>query len=389
MVAWIRRSRKTSPPEPSPAPSGDVAKTADRWEIARQWKLAWRGIRLAALGGLVLAALLVVGQVYLFYDLFAALHPWAGLGFLVVVTLALIAFVGAPIVRMARLPAAVRPPAIDLSIADISERDLHRRKRFDRAYLTALSKNPLMTERQGEIDDALDALGSVPLHPAAISAFEHERIEPLLASLDRLVEQDIHAEATAVGVATAVSMSGAVDAAIVLWRNVNMVSRVARTYYGRPSLRASLLVVRDVAGAVVLSRALDDVTDMAGSALGRVSSHIGGMIAGPVMDGSVNALVTLKLGYLAKSRCRSFTAWTPQRKANALAEVFGQIKAESVSVTGELVRTLEGVGGAVGGAFAWAGGKAAAAPRSAWTQVRRLIARKPTAKPSDAQPGGV
>jgi uncharacterized membrane protein YcjF (UPF0283 family) len=211
-------------------------------------------------------------------------------------------------------------------------------------------------------------------------------MEPLLAPLDRLVEQDIHAEATAVGVATAISLSGAVDAAIVLWRNVNMVSRVARIYYGRPSLRASLLVVRDVAGAVVLSRALDDVTDMAGDALGRVAGRIGGMIAGPVMDGSVNALVTLKLGYLAKSRCRSFTAWTPQKKANALAEVFNQIKTESVSVTGELVKTLGGVGGAVGGAVAWAGGKAVAAPRSAWTQVRRLVARKPGAKPTGVLP---
>ncbi len=387
MVAWSLRSRRGLKPDASLDVPKD--KPTDRWEITRQWKLAWRGIRLAALGALVLAALLVVGQVYLFYDLFSAIHPWAGIGFLVAITAALVAFVGVPIVRMARLPAAVRPPAIDLVLADVSERDLHRRKSFDRAYLRALARNPLMAEHQGAIDDAIDALGAVPLHPATISAFEHERIEPLLAPLDRLVERDIHAEATAVGVATAISLSGAVDATIVLWRNVNMVSRVARIYYGRPSLRASLMVVRDVAGAVVLSRALDDVTDMAGDALGRVAGRIGGMVAGPVMDGSVNALVTLKLGYLAKSRCRSFTAWTPQKKANAIAEVFGQIKSESMSVTAEVVRTLEGVGGAVGGAVAWAGGKAVAAPRSAWTQVRRLIARKPAPSVSDTQPGGV
>jgi uncharacterized membrane protein YcjF (UPF0283 family) len=381
VVALPWKSRKLAAPE-----QPEVAKSPDRWEIARQWKTAWRGIKLAALGALVLAALLVVGQVYLFYDLFAAMHPAAGVGFLALVTLALIAFVGVPIVRMARLPAAVRPPAIDLAADELTVRDLHRRKRFDDAYLRALARNPLLTERRTEIEAARVGLAAVPAERAALSAFEHDRIEPLLAPLDRLVEQEVHAEATAVGVATAVSMSGAVDAAIVLWRNVNMVSRVARIYYGRPSLRASALVVRDVASAVILSRALDDVSDMAGNALGKVSTHIGGMLVGPVMDGSVNALVTLKLGYLAKSRCRSFTAWTSQRKANALAEVFGQIKAESLSVTRELVKTLEGMGGAVGGAFAWAGAKATAAPRSAWSQVRRLIAR-PRTRPSDL-PGG-
>src|SRR5690606_42084612 len=96
----------------------------------------------------------------------------------------------------------------------------------------------------------------------ALEAFGREQIEPLLKPLDKRVEALIHAEAVGVGVATAVSMNGTVDAFIVLWRNANLVAKVARIYFGRPHLWGSLRILRDVAGIVVVSRALDDVTDI-------------------------------------------------------------------------------------------------------------------------------
>jgi hypothetical protein len=281
-----------------------------------------------------------------------------------------------PAVRLLAMPAVVRPPDLDLSGADLTPEDIARRLKFDIAYLRGLRRSPELAERRAEVEAALANAHELPMTADALATFERERVEPLLAPIDRKVDALIHAEASAVGATTAISMNGSLDAFFVLWRNVNMVSRIAHLYYGRPSLRGTAIVLGDVAGAVILSRALDDVSDLAGEALGGVLGKLGGLVVGPLMDGSVNALVTLKIGYLAKRRCRSFAAWSPKRRANVLVEVFNQVKTESASVTADLLKSCE----ALGAAAASAGAKALATPRSAWQRVQRLIVRRPPAE---------
>lgn len=373
-------------PAADPTASGPTA-PEERWEIARQWRVAWRGLKWAAFGGLILTALLVVGQVYTFHQLFSGVHPWLGNAFVILLTAVFAWFVVVPLARAARLPAIARPPDVDLESASIDAAHLDARFAFDRLYLKSLRANPALAHEREAIDAARAALavmakegGDLAARAQALARFEQERIEPLLAPVDRAVERYIHAEASAVGAATAISMNGSIDAFIVLWRNANMVARVARFYYGRPSLRTSLRVLRDVAGSVVLSRALDDVTDMAGEALSGVLGKLGGMVAGPLMDGSVNALVTLKVGYLAKRRCRGFEAWSPKRSANAVTEVFALLQAESANVAADLVKRC----GTAAGAAVSAGGKVMSAPRSAWSKVQALV----TGKPERGAPSG-
>ncbi|MCK5748688.1 MAG: DUF697 domain-containing protein, partial [Oricola sp.] len=225
-----------------------------------------------------------------------------------------------------------------------------------------------------------------------LAAFESARIAVLLKDLDKQVDDYIHKEALAVGSATAVSMNGSIDAFIVLWRNINMISRISRLYYGRQSMRISLQVLRDVMMAVLLSRTLDDVSDMAGDALGKTVSRLGGMVAGPVMDGSVNALVTLKLGYLAKKRCRSFDVWSKSSAQTAVQEVFERVSRESTSLVGELVKMTGGVlsaaakaTGRIAGFATDAAGNVIAMPRSAWTLVQDAFIRK---RKAEDQEGG-
>ncbi|MGD2133999.1 MAG: DUF697 domain-containing protein, partial [Maricaulaceae bacterium] len=234
---------------------------AERWEITRQWKLAWRALKWTFYGGLMIAALTIVGQVYLFYGLFSDIHPFAGYAFAAAVTIAFVWLIVLPAARFLHMPAMARPPEVDLARPDLGADDIAKRLKFDVTYLRALRKNPLMADRLAEVDAALSEAEKVPLSTGAVAAFERTQIDPLLEPLDRQVDRYIHAEATGVGAATAISMNGSIDAFIVLWRNLNMVSRVARIYYGRPSLRASALVLRDIAGAVILSRALEDVSE--------------------------------------------------------------------------------------------------------------------------------
>ncbi|MEM9234072.1 MAG: DUF697 domain-containing protein, partial [Pseudomonadota bacterium] len=158
----------------------------------------------------------------------------------------------------------------------------------------------------------------------------------------------------------------------VLWRNINMISRIGRLYYGRPSLRLSFRIIGDVAAAVVLARIADDVSEIAGDTLGGVMNHLGGIVAGPVMDGSVNALMTLKLGYAAKRRCRSFDVWNRRKATQVAADVFAQVRKEAGSLISDLLK----VSGGVTGAAADVAQKAWAAPKSAWSMVQNTLGRK-------------
>ena len=169
-----------------------------------------------------------------------------------------------------------------------------------------------------------------------------------------------------------------------------------------------MMILRDVMTAVLLSRALDDVTDAAGEALGGLVTRLGGLVVGPMIDGSVNALMTTKLGYLAKKRCRSFDVWNEAKAQRATRDVLEQVKKESASLINDVIKASSGfigaatnaAGGVVGaagdavGAAAGiavdAAGKVMKAPKSAWSIVQDAFVKRPgTAKPSNenADPG--
>lgn len=350
------------------------------WELAHQWKRAWRVIKWLFTAFVCLGFLLVIGQMYLFYNLFADIHPALGLGFVGVLTLLLIFLVGRPLASFFDTPVAAAPPAPPVDPERPTRREAIARMKYDLRYLKALMKNPAM---KGDADairadlKAGEALlselkGQTPIESsqllAKLEAFEHSHIEKRLKVIDAEVERLIHSEAVGVGVATAVSMNGTVDAFIVLWRNANLVSRIARLYFGRPNLHGSLLILRDVAGIVVLSRALEDITDITGQIMGGLLGQMGGMVAGPVMDGAINAMMTLKLGYLAKRRCRSFESWSLKQAGSISTQAMQGVKRESASVISDLLKASGGLTqmASRAGEKAWQGSKNAWAYMQGW-----------------------
>ena len=379
-------------PSTEPASANEAGQT---WEIAEQWRLAWGTLKWSVAGLILVAGLLAAGQVFLFHQMFSAINPALGLAFIAVVAALFVWLIGLPLKRFFFAPVIARPPDVDLADAAVSPADIRRRIAYDASYLKGMAANPALGDKQVDAARAREDLLAIKKAggeglAARLATFEQERIAILLVDLDKQVDEYIHKEALMVGSATAISMNGAVDAFVVLWRNVNMVARVSRLYYGRPSLRLSVMIMRDVMVAVLLSRALDDVTDAAGEALGGVVSKIGGRVLGPMMDGSVNALMTMKLGYVAKRRCRSFDVWSRASARRVTMEVFEQVKKESSSLIAELVKISGGVldvaGNVVGAATdvaSGAAGKVLAAPKSAWSLVQNTFVRKRDPKPSD------
>jgi|GEM_PF-295440 len=395
----------------TPSSPEPVTPVAGRWEIADQWRLAWRGLKWTAGGLLAFLTLLSVGQIYLFHQMFSDIHPALGWGFITAITGFFVWFIGLPLVRFFRTPTIAHPPNVDLTSPTVSLSNVLDRVEFDDAYLKGMATNPALVDLHGDILKARQDLQTLrdtakrenmasDAFAQSLEAFERTRMAVLLVDLDKQIDGYIRKEALSVGSATAVSLNGSIDAFVVLWRNVNMVSRISRLYFGRPNIRLSLMIMRDVMVAVVLSRALDDVADAAGDALSGAVTKLGGMVIGPVMDGSVNALMTMKIGYLAKKRCRSFDVWSQASATRATIEVFEQVKRESASLIADMLKTGGGIVGGVGQAAAAAadaagnvvggakdvvtnvGGKVIAAPKSAWAKVQEVIVKKPV-KESD------
>ncbi|MCA8902342.1 MAG: YcjF family protein [Hyphomonas sp.] len=362
-----------------PAPDGI------EWELASQWAKGWKFLKWSATALVVVAFLVVIGQGFLYYRLFDDVHPLLGYAFIILLAAILGVLVVRPLLSFLRMPVAARPPSIVIDPKSPQPAALAARLRYDLKYLQMLAANPQVQAERAAIEQGMVKCRALIEHCAAASpeealklsaeleAFERDEIEALLKPLDQKVESLIHAEAVGVGVATAVSLNGTVDAFIVLWRNANLVARIARIYFGRPHLMGSLRILRDVAAIVVVSRALEDVTDITGDVIGGLLGRMGGLVAGPVMDGGVNAMMTLKLGYLAKRRCRSFKGWSSGQAKSISAEALERVKKESGSVVTDL---LKGVGGLTAHA-ARATERALAGSRSAWGLVQSWFGSKP------------
>lgn len=364
------------------------------WELAAQWNRAWQKIKLVGSLIIVLGFLIVIGEGFLLFRTFWEVHPVIGLAFLGLVSAVLYYLVGRPLMSFFGTPVMAEPPTVHFDAETPTQSAVEARLKFDVKYLKAMRANPALTAERVAIDASIaeanallaksklaDDAGAKDLVPAII-ALERDHIEARLASIDAAVDRMIHNEAVAIGVATAVSMNGTIDAFIVLWRNANLVSKVARAYFGRPHLKGSLLILRDVAGVVVMSRVLEDVTEITGEVIGSLLGRMGGLVAGPVMDGGINAMMTLKLGYLAKQRCRSFETWTPEVSRSITTKVLQRVKAESGSVAADLLKRVGGITSVAA--------KAASATmqgsRNAWAVVQSWFGLKKA--PAASEPGG-
>lgn len=309
-----------------------------------------RGVRYAGFVFVAFAAWLIGREVYVMFRACADVHVVLGIGFLLGFGAVFYYFIVRPALRYLRLPKAVRPPDLPALRSDEQLQPAHLAARANgiASYLENMARNPNLDSRQ-EIAAArqdleaelstyasLDA-GTVKEARTRLIRFEHERVEPLLAPLDDKARSIIRAESMAVAVATAVSPSGAFDSFFVLWRNANLVSRLAQLYYGRPGVRGTFLVLRDVSFAMFLASQMEGLTEKTVQATSGFLGKAASPVAGPLADGVVNGLVTMRVGYVAMKRCRAFRAFTERSVASFLSAAFREAAKQSAGFATDLV----------------------------------------------------
>jgi hypothetical protein len=248
-----------------------------------------RAALLLAIAVLALFGLLVVRETAAVVALARAFDPRLGQAVLWGLVALWLICLGVPAIMVLRLRAPLRPPALEAP-EPVVRTHLERVAR-------RLSRHPLV------------------IGPVAADAVA---IDTALKPLDELAEREMRKLATTVFVSTAISQSGRLDGLFVLVAQSRVVWKVARIYWQRPNARDLVYLYANVAASVFAAQALEDielgealepivpsVVEAAGLGMTVVFAPVATILADAMLQGTVNALLTLRVGCITRQYCRS------------------------------------------------------------------------------------
>ena len=286
--------------------------------LSRAWRWTRRAVWIAA----TIAGALIVLEIWRVLDTLAAIHPWLAVAVAVVVGVPLLAWTARAAWRYGRVPAVTAPPDLPAIELGWNERDRARFRRFAIAWLERQAINPhLPASDKSSIPEAIADIRR-PLTPeekpdtAAAAQALHDRahawIDRIVMPLDREADRQIRVAAVHVAAATAISPSVLMDSLITLARNLDLMARLADLYYGRPGLLGTVRVARDVLGTAVAAGALEVITDHVTGTISEMTGSLASRWLGPIGQGAVNGVLTIRIGNAARRRCRSLASRRPR-----------------------------------------------------------------------------
>jgi hypothetical protein len=288
---------------------------------------AWTWLRRALVAAALAAVAVIVLEAIHLFELLARIHPWVAWGVFGGLGVPLTLWASWRVIAYLRTPRVESPPVLPPAAAGWHEEDRARYVAFARRYLERQRANPWLPEEvRAAIPGHIEELQR-PLEPEqrtdvvtaakTLQARTEALLDEVLRPIDAEANRRIRRAAVEVAVATAVSPSILMDSLITLTRNVDLMSRLAALYYGRPGLGGTLRVLRDVFGSAVAAGALEAVSDHLTGALSEMAGSWTGRILGPLGQGMVNGVVTMRFGAATKRRCRSLGStripWLPWR----------------------------------------------------------------------------
>ena len=315
------------------------------WNRILRWA---RWLKFGATTVVVLFFVLLAAEATRFYFLVRDVHPLLGYGVLALVGAGSL-LLAIPAYRFFSVPRALTPPS-NPPFAEMTMTHLRAEVRFLDRYLRNCRRNPEFADKWEEIDRARDELdglmrkagrgGSIAELNDKLVRWTGRRMAAVLGDVDERAERLIYQEALAVGIGTAASPNGTLDAFVMLWRSVNLASKLAILYYGKPGPMGILAICRDVTIAVVSAAYLDTFSDSLGRVLTKTVGGVTGVVAGPAVEGVTNALVVIRIGYLTKERCRSFRYWNQNAQRSAFVKALQATQKVAIGLTTEIFRQV-------------------------------------------------
>lgn len=279
--------------------------------------------RICVIVGILLLSLFVVyllGAVSVLADLAARIHPdlaiWAVLFCLALIGIAAW-YAAAPFFRPAALTLSASPDEAELQAYKL---ELLKRLR-DNAFL----------QQQG------------------ITVTGEQDVEKALAALQCKADDEIRSAAKQVFLGTAVSQNGKLDSLIVLALLARLVWRISALYNQRPSPSELVSLYSNVAVTSFLAAGMEDMGGeeamssiigpaVASSALGALpgAEAVATTITTSLVDGSANALLTLRTGILARNFVSGALSVGGGNRRIATAEALSML----ADISGETVRVV-------------------------------------------------
>jgi hypothetical protein len=289
------------------------------------------------------------------YQTLSGIHPWVGVAGVMAVGVGL-ALVLAPAWRFLRMPGVVEPPPLPAD-GRLNREQLRVEINYLDRYLANCQKNHSFGSQMVTIATArqeLHVIGADARHATdetlepivkRLREWSDRSMSKALSDVDDRADRLIYQEALSVGLATAASPNGVLDAFVMLWRSVRLVSELGLLYYGRPGLWGVLAICRDVSAAVAVAGTMQNVSNSLGNILAGTLGKAGGLLAGPAVDGITNAIVLIRIGHLAKERCRSYRRWDAATRRNAIISALSATQSIGMGLASEILRRLgSGVG---------------------------------------------
>ena len=304
-------------------------------------------IALVALVTVCVLSLIVAGVTSLI-SLVDRIHPVAGsiVFWTAVLSTGFFALYGA--IAYAKLPAALIPP---------EETSGPKHDAYLEALRVRLAANPRTR------DNSLNT---------------EEEIENAIAVLSAEADSAVRRTASTVFLSTALMQNGRLDALILLFTQIQMVTRVARIYVQRPSPRELVRLYANVAGTAFISSGLEslDLSEMVAPLATSVVpalkggipllSGISALLVKCISNGAANAFLTLRVGEVARRYCELTSRTSPEliRKSATAAAVqhLGRIVRENGALVARKiwqaakdsgVSKLEDIGDLIGKISPW------------------------------------
>ena len=226
-------------------------------------------------------------------------------------------------------------PVVLTLAPDATEEDIQN---YQNQLHKQLKQNPYLTDLTFDDEEDIESQNSVALN-----------------QLQTLTNPIIQENANAIFLSTAVSQNGSLDSLVVLYTIIRMVWQIAKIYGTRPTLQSLIKLYMQVIGVVLMARALEDVDlieyqvePIITSVLGEsVVSAVPGMVpianlvVSSILEGAVNAFLTLRVGIITQDYLTSQEPITKQQvRHDATVRALPQLKLVVKDNANDIVKTI-------------------------------------------------
>lgn len=257
---------------------------------------------------ILLFLIFLVNQLVAIYNNLSQVHPALGIIGTSILGLLVLILLVVPFILLVKLPAPLPFPENDLSL------ELYKLK-----FRQRLARHPIALEHRlnPELPDQLDKINGELKKQADKIIFDH---------------------ATAVFISTAISQNGKLDAFTVLAAQIRLIWKVSHVYWQRPSWKNLRQLYTNVAFSAMaassieqmdLSQQIQPILNAVVKSPGKHIPVIGSaahIITDSILEGTVNAFLTLRIGVLTKNYCHPEVRTINDIKTNSFLEASTLLK---------------------------------------------------------------